>query len=182
VRIGGGPALLVRPISMSELSVTSWERCQARSLTSLRRLPIIGGNLVVNRSLVEGAGSRMRRIRHGAETFGIASGETLDLRVSEPGEFVDLADFASRTILACSLVGYEIVAQASPRSLAELDRADWVAASIERFTGVVLPPPAECRLFAGVERPECLNLAIDVGRVFVAFCWDCDKGQLARHT
>jgi hypothetical protein len=122
----------------------------------------------------------MRRVRHGAETFGLASGETLELRVSEPGEFASLADFASQTILACSLVGYEIALQAPPRSLAELDRAGWVSESVRRYAGVELPPPAESRLFALVEGPDRLELAIDAGRVFVAFCWDRDRDWVAR--
>ena len=113
-------------------------------------------------------------MRRGAETFGLASGETLDLRVSNPGEFTNLADFASRTILACSLVGYEIVAQAPPRTLAELDRAAWVANSVCHHSRVKLLAPAECQLFALVEEPNRLELAIGVGDVFVAFCWECD--------
>jgi hypothetical protein len=121
-------------------------------------------------------------MRHGIETFGLASGETMDLCVSEPGEFASLAGFASRTILACSLGGYEIVAQATPRALAELDRSGWVAESVRRYAGVELPPPAECRLFALVEEPDRLELAIDAGRVFVAFCWDCDRDWRARHS
>ena len=123
----------------------------------------------------------MRRVRHGAETFGLASGETLDLRVSEPGEFADLADFASRTILSCSLVGYEIVTQTPPRSLADLDRAGWVVESVRRFVGVELSSLAACRLFALVEEPDRLELAIDAGRVFVAFCWFLDREWRARY-
>jgi hypothetical protein len=49
---------------------------------------------------LDSKGQQMQRFRYGHETFAINSGETLELTVSEPGECVDLADFASRTILA----------------------------------------------------------------------------------
>ena len=123
----------------------------------------------------------MRQVRLGAETFGLASGETLHLHVSEPGECVSLADFASRTILACSLVGYEVVTQAPPRTLAELDRAGWVAEAVRQHASVELPTPAACPLFALVEKPDRLELALGPGPVYVAFCWDIDREWRARH-
>jgi hypothetical protein len=121
----------------------------------------------------------MQRIRHGAETFGFASGETLDIRVSEPGECANLADFAHRTILACSLIGYQIVAEAPPRTLAGLDRAAWVSDAVRQFAGFALPPPAECGLFALIDETDRLELVIDAGQVFVAFCWYRDQDWLA---
>jgi hypothetical protein len=79
------------------------------------------------------------------------------------------------------LVGYEIVSQAPPRTLAELDRAGWIAESVRRYAGVELPPPAECPLFALVEGPDRLELALGAWPVFVAFCWDIDRDWQAMY-
>jgi hypothetical protein len=117
----------------------------------------------------------MQRFRFGHETFGIASGETLELKVSEPGEFTTLADFASLTILGCSLVGALIVREAPPRTLSALDRAAWVAGYIHKYAGVDLPPLTQCQMFVEVEEANRLLLAIEAQHVYVAFCWDVDQ-------
>ncbi len=123
----------------------------------------------------------MRQLHLGAETFGRTSGQTLHLHISDPGECASLADFASRTILACSLVGYEIVAESPPRTLAEVNCSGWVAESIRRYAGVDLPPPSLCPLFALVENSDRLELAVGAGTVFVAFCWHIDREWQAWH-
>jgi hypothetical protein len=122
----------------------------------------------------------MRRTWWNAPTFRVAPGETLTLYVSEPGEFESLADFASRTILSCSLIGYLVVAQAPPRTLAELARAEWVVEQTRRFGGVDVPEAAECQVFALKDEADVLELAIGAGQVFVAFCWERDRDWLAR--
>ena len=114
----------------------------------------------------------MEKLRLGAKEFGESSGETLELLISAPGEFKDLVDFASRTLLACRLVGPLIVQQAPRRYLSELDRAAWVAEYIHRFAGIDLPPPADCLLYAHVELENCLELAIEAGERFIGFRWD----------
>lgn len=123
----------------------------------------------------------MRQVRLGAETFGLASGETLRLSISDPDEYSSLAHFASRTILACSLVGYEIVVESPVRTLAQFDRAGWVAEALRRHAGVELPPPDACPLFALVEEPDRLELAFGAGRIFVAFFWEVDRAWQAMH-
>jgi hypothetical protein len=113
----------------------------------------------------------MQRLRFGINEFGAASGESLELCVSAPGEFADLPEFTSRTLLACRLIGYEIVQKAPHRSLAELDRAAWVSEYVLRFAGIDLPDLATCRLYAHVEMPNHLELAIEFGQRFIAFYW-----------
>jgi hypothetical protein len=117
----------------------------------------------------------MRRIKRGAETFGLASGESLDLRVSDPGECVSLADFASRTILACRLIGYEIVAESPPRTLGDFDRSAWVVELVRQHTGVDLLPPGECPIFVSVDEPDRLEMVLGSGPEFVVFCWQIDR-------
>jgi hypothetical protein len=77
--------------------------------------------------------------------------------------------------LAWRLIGGLIAAQAPQRTLAELDRAAFVAQYIRRYGGLDLPSDDQCQLFANVEVADRLELAIAAGGIYIAFCWWIDQ-------